>query len=270
MIGAIIGDIVGSRFERANCKSTDFDLFTKKCSFTDDSVMTLAVAKALLESRGNRISNLLDISALRNNTVKYMQEVGGRYPNCGYGQMFWLWLHKKNPKPYQSFGNGAAMRVSPVAYAANSMEECIAFSEAVTKVSHDHPEGMKGAEATAVATWTALRKWEKDDIRRLIEEQYYILDFTIDEIRPHYQFDVSCQGSVPQAIEAFLESADFEDAIRLAVSIGGDSDTIAAITGGIAGAYYGVPDDLREQALAYLTNDLRDILAEFETAYQLN
>lgn len=263
MIGAIIGDIIGSRFERANHKSTDFDLFTKKCSFTDDSVMTLAVAKAILESKD-------DWSALGANAVKYMQEVGRRYPNCGYGQNFWLWLHESDPKPYQSFGNGAAMRISPVTYAAGSMDECIALSNAVTIVSHDHPEGMKGAEAVAVATWAALHKWPKDSIRALIRPRYYILDFTIDEIRPRYRFDVSCQGSVPQAIQAFLESTDFEDAIRLAVSIGGDSDTIAAITGGIAGAYYGVPNDIRAQALTYLTEDLKDILSDFETAYQLN
>lgn len=263
MLGAIIGDIVGSRFERTSCKSTDFELFTEKCSFTDDSVMTFAVAKALLESNGDR-------TKLRANTVKYMQEVGRRHPNCGYGQMFWLWLHRWNPKPYQSFGNGAAMRISPVAYVAESTDQCLIISDAITSVSHDHPEGLKGAEATALATWAALHKWAKSDIRQLIEDRYYILDFTIDGIRPHYRFDSSCQGSVPQAIEAFLESNDFEDAIRLAVSIGGDSDTIAAITGGIAGAYYGVPDDLGAKALEYLTDDLRDILEEFETAYQQN
>lgn len=159
------------------------------------------------------------------------------------------------------------MRISPVAYVADSMDQCALLSEAVTKVSHNHLEGLKGAEATAVATWAALHKWSKEDIRASIESQYYILDFTIDEIRPHYRFDSSCQGSVPQAIKAFLESTDFEDAIRLAVSLGGDSDTIAAITGGIAEAYYGVPDHLREQALNYLPEDLRDILEEFEAIY---
>lgn len=260
MIGAIIGDIVGSQFERAGCKTTAFDLFTKKCSFTDDSVMTIAVAKALIESKD-------DWKTLSGNAVKYMQEIGRRYPNCGYGPTFWLWLHKRNPEPYQSFGNGAAMRISPIAYVADAIEQCASLSEAVTKVSHNHLEGLKGAEATAVATWAALHKWSKDDIHALIESQYYILDFTIDEIRPHYRFDTSCRGSVPQAIKAFLESTDFENAIRLAVSLGGDSDTIAAITGSIAEAYYGVPDHLREQALNYLPGDLRDILEEFEATY---
>ena len=260
MIGAIIGDIVGSRFERANCKSTKFELFTKRCSFTDDTVMTLAIAKALLESDN-------DWSRLRENAVKCMQEIGRRYPNCGYGQMFYLWLHKRTPKPYNSFGNGAAMRVSPVAYVAETIEQCIKLSDIVTGVSHNHPEGLKGAQAAAVATWAALQEMPKQEIRELIEDRFYDLNFTIDEIRPKYRFDASCQGSVPQAIKAFLESDDFESAIRLAVSIGGDSDTIAVIAGGIAEAYYGIPEHIKMQAIKYLTEDLRDIMVEFEVAY---
>lgn len=261
MIGAIIGDIVGSRFERANCKSTDFELFTKECHFTDDTVMTLAVAKALLESDG-------DLSTLSSNAVRCMQKIGRMYPNCGYGQMFWLWLHKRKPKPYNSLGNGSAMRISPVAYAAETMEQCLDFSDAVTNVSHNHPQGVLGAQAAAVATWAALHNWSKQEIEELIQDQFYDLNFTINELRPNYRFDATCQGSVPQAIKAFLESKNFEDAIRLAVSIGGDSDTIAAIAGGIAGAYYGVPDQLRAQAMTYLPEDLRDILAEFEATYR--
>lgn len=260
MIGAIIGDIVGSRFERENHKSTDFELFTEKCSFTDDTAMTLAVAKALLESRG-------DWSTLSRNAVKDMQKIGRRYPNCGYGRAFGLWLHGQDPKPYGSFGNGAAMRISPVAYAANSQMECVLLSDEVTKVSHNHPEGMRGARAVAVATWAARHKMSKPEIQKLIETEYYNLDFTIDELRPHYRFDPFCKGSVPQAIKAFLESNDFENAIRLAVSIGGDSDTIAAIAGGIAGAYYGVPETLAIQAARYLPQYLLDILEEFEATY---
>lgn len=260
MIGAIIGDIVGSRFEWANHKSTDFELFTEKCSFTDDTAMTLAIAKAILESHG-------DWSMLGANSVKCMREIGKKYPNCGYGSRFRSWLCARNPEPYNSFGNGAAMRVSPVAYAARSKEECIMLSDEVTKVSHNHPEGIKGARAAAVATRTALHGMDKNQIRELIEREYYMLDFTIDEIRPHYRFDATCQGSVPQAIEAFLESTGFEDAIRLAVSVGGDSDTIAAITGGIAGAYYGVPNDIKARALTYLPSDLLDILEAFESTY---
>lgn len=260
MIGAIIGDIVGSRFERSNYKATDFELFTNDCHFTDDTVMTVAVAKALLESDA-------DWTALGTNTVKCMQELGRKYPNCGYGQMFWLWLHKQNPKPYGSLGNGSAMRISPVAYAAKTMEQCLDFSDAVTNVSHNHPQGVLGARAAAVATWAAIHDWKKQEIKELIQDQFYDLNFTIKELRPNYRFDATCPGSVPQAIKAFLESNDFEDAIRLAVSIGGDSDTIAAIAGGIAGAYYGVPDNLRKQAMKYLPKDLLDISVEFETAY---
>ena len=222
--------------------------------------MTLAIAKALLESDN-------DWSRLRENAVKCMQEIGRRYPNCGYGQMFYLWLHKRTPKPYNSFGNGAAMRVSPVAYVAKTIEECIKLSDIVTGVSHNHPEGLKGAQAAAVATWAALQEMPKQEIRELIEDRFYDLNFTIDEIRPKYRFDASCQGSVPQAIKAFLESDDFESAIRLAVSIGGDSDTIAAIAGGIAEAYYGIPEHIKMQAIKYLTEDLRDIMVEFEVVY---
>ena len=222
--------------------------------------MTLAIAKALLESDN-------DWSRLRENAVKCMQEIGRRYPNCGYGQMFYLWLHKRTPKPYNSFGNGAAMRVSPVAYVAETIEQCIKLSDIVTGVSHNHPEGLKGAQAAAVATWAALQEMPKQEIRELIEDLFYDLNFTIDEIRPKYRFDASCQGSVPQAIKAFLESDDFESAIRLAVSIGGDSDTIAAIAGGIAEAYYGIPEHIKMQAIKYLTEDLRDIMVEFEVVY---
>lgn len=262
MIGAIIGDIVGSRFERANHKSTDFELFTKECHFTDDTVMTLAVAKALLDSQNNW-------GMLSMNTVKCMRELGLRYPRCGYGKSFRHWLYQKNPEPYNSYGNGAAMRINPVAYVANSQTECEVLSNEITKVTHNHPEGMWGARTVAVVTWAAQHKMSKAEIQKLIETNYpYDLNFTIDSIRPGYRFDASCQGSVPQAIKAFLESKDFEDAIRLAVSIGGDSDTIAAITGGIAGAYYGVPDDLRTKALTYLPEDLRDILVEFEATYR--
>lgn len=208
------------------------------------TAMTVAIAKALLECKG-------DYTDLGNHAIRCMQEIGQKYPNVGYGQIFYLWLHKKAPKPYWSYGNGSAMRVSPVAYAAKSAQECIDLADAVTKVSHDHPEGMKGAEATALITFGARSPLPKQILRELVQTWYYTLDFSIDEIRPTYRFDASCQGSVPQAIEAFLESEDFEDAIRIAVSLGGDSDTIAAIAGGIAGAYYGVPDDLWQKAAEY-------------------
>ena len=222
--------------------------------------MTVAIAKALLEYKN-------DYTDLSNHAIRCMQEIGQRYPNAGYGQIFYLWLHHKAPAPYLSYGNGSAMRVSPVAYAAKSAQECIDLADAVTKVSHDHPEGMKGAEAAALITFGARSYLPKQILRELMQTWYYTLDFTIDEIRPTYRFDASCQGSVPQAIEAFLESEDFEDAIRIAVSLGGDSDTIAAIAGGIAGAYYGVPDDLWQKAAEYLPQEFLDILEEFEQTY---
>lgn len=260
MLGAIIGDIIGSRFERHNHKSKDFELFTDQCRFTDDTAMTVAIAKALLECKG-------DYTDLSNYAIRCMQEIGQKYPNAGYGQIFYLWLHKRAPEPYWSYGNGSAMRVSPVAYVAKSAQECIDLADAVTKVSHDHPEGMKGAEAAALITFGARSYLPKQILRELMQTWYYTLGFTIDEIRPTYRFDASCQGSVPQAIEAFLESEDFEDAIRIAVSLGGDSDTIAAIAGGIAGAYYGVPDDMWQKAAEYLPQEFLDILEEFEQAY---
>lgn len=261
MLGAIIGDIVGSRFERHNHKSKDFELFTDQCRFTDDTAMTVAIAKALLECNG-------DYTNLGNHAIRCMQEIGQKYPNAGYGRIFYQWLHKKAPEPYWSYGNGSAMRVSPVAYAAKSAQECIELADAVTLVSHDHPEGMKGAEAIALMTLGARSSLPKSLLRDVAQKRYYILDFTIDKIRPKYRFDASCQGSVPQAIEAFLESEDFEDAIRIAVSLGGDSDTIAAMTGSLAGAYYGVPNELRKRALTYLPRGFLDILEEFEATYQ--
>ena len=260
MLGAIIGDIVGSRFEWNNNKSKQFDLLTYKCSVTDDSIMTLAITKALLESKS-------DYSDLSENAVKYMQNIGQHYPNCGYGGHFREWIYSDNPKPYNSYGNGAAMRVSACGFVANTLEEVKQLSKAVTEVTHNHPEGIKGAEATAVAIFLARSGKNLLEIRDYITKNYYPLNFSLDEIRDNYEFNESCQGTVPQALEAFFESKNFEDAIRNAISIGGDSDTIAAITGGIAGAYYGIPTDIRKHALTFLDERLLKILVEFENNY---
>lgn len=260
MIGALVGDIVGSRFEWHNIKSKDFDLFTPDCFFTDDSVMSLAVAKAILES-GNAPETLAV------NAVKEMRRLGRAYPDAGYGGRFGVWLTEPDPKPYNSFGNGAAMRVSACGFSAKSLEEALALAHTVTAVTHDHPEGLKGGEATAAAVYLAANGKSKQEIKAFVQSRYYPLDFTLDAIRPGYTFDESCQGTVPQALEAFFESTDFEDAIRLAVSLGGDSDTLAAITGGVAEAFYGVPALIREKAITYLTEDLRAILYAFESAY---
>lgn len=260
MLGAIIGDIVGSRFELDNHKSKDFELFTSECFPTDDSVMSLAVAKALLESKS-------DWAQLSYNAVKCMQEVGRCYPNCGYGGNFFYWILSDNPQPYASYGNGAAMRISAVGFAAESMEEVKVLSRAITEVSHNHPEGFKGAEAVAIAIFLARKGYSLLEIRNYIERHYYAMDFTLDQIREAYIFDVTCQGSVPQAFQAFFESENFEDAIRNAISIGGDSDTIAAICGGLAEAYYGIPDSIRQEALSFLDERLLEIVVEFENTY---
>lgn len=256
MIGAIIGDVVGSRFEWNNIKTKNFDLFTAECSFTDDSVMTVAIADALMRAKGN-------VDILSEYAIESMQLIGRPFPRCGYGGSFYYWMYSNNPQPYGSYGNGAAMRVSACGFMAKSLHEAKSFSKAVTEVTHNHPEALKGAEATAVAIYLARSGSTIEQIQQHINANYYPMDFTLDEIRDTYKFDVSCQGTVPQALKAFFESIDFEDAIRNAISIGGDSDTLAAITGGIAEAYYGIPQDIKEKALGYLDNSLLQIVHRF-------
>lgn len=261
MIGAIIGDTIGSRFEWKNHKSKEFDLFTRACMLTDDSIMTLAVAKSILECKSYQD----DLSEI---TVKNMQAIGKKYTDAGYGGHFRRWIYSSDPAPYNSYGNGAAMRVSPCGFVARNLDEALLLADKVTEVTHNHPEGMKGAEATACAIYLAREGKSIEEIKQNIEDNYYQIDFTLDEIRDTYKFDVSCQGSIPQALEAFYESSSFEDAIRNAVSIGGDSDTIAAITGGIAEAYYGVPAEIREQMLSFMDSFQIQILNEFEFKYK--
>lgn len=257
MIGAIIGDVVGSRFEFDNCKSKDFELFDKDCDFTDDSVMTLAIAKAL-----QPYETITDYERFKSELVAAMHEVGMRYPCCGYGGRFYVWMMKGHTEPYNSYGNGSAMRVAPVGWFASSLKDCEALAAATAEVTHNHPEGVKGAVAVAGAIYLARTGSSIDEIKEYIK-QYYTIDFTLDEIREDYDFYEICQKSVPQAIEAFFESTGFEDAIRNAVSIGGDSDTIAAITGSIAEAYYGIGDDIKDTALSYLDEYLLEIADAF-------
>ena len=268
MLGAIIGDIVGSRFEFNNHRSKDFELFTNDCFATDDSIMSLAVAKAIMET--SKAKNLSSKSynddfqiMLSDLTVKYMQEIGRKYPTCGFGGMFHRWVFSDEPRPYNSFGNGAAMRVSPVGFAATNELEAAYLTETVTKVTHNHKEGIKGAQATAVAIIMARQGALKSEIRDRIGTEYYPLDFTIDDIRSSYIFNETCQETVPQAIKCFLESSSFEDAIRTAISLGGDSDTIGAITGAISEAYYGVPAEIKKNALSYLDEELKTIYDEW-------
>lgn len=250
MYGAMFGDIAGSIYEWDNIKTKEFELFDEFSFFTDDTVMTIAVAQALAECKGNYDN--LSLMA-----IKQMQKFGRQYPDAGYGSHFDMWLNDENPQPYDSWGNGSAMRVSPVAYFAKTLEEVKDLSYKITAVSHNHPEGIKGAEATAVAIFLALQGKSKDAIKEYIVQNYYPIDFTLDDIRPTYKFEVSCQKSVPQALEAFFESENFEDAIRNAISIGGDSDTIAAITGSIAEAYYGVSAKIKEFVGTKLDDNLR-------------
>lgn len=260
MIGALIGDIVGSIYEFDNIKKKDFPLFSEGCFATDDSIMSLAVADALL----NSMSNYLDLSI---QCIHRMKNIGRRYPKCGFGGHFRSWILGDDTKPYGSYGNGAAMRISAVGYMAKSMDEVRLLCQMVTKITHNHPEGIKGAEATAIAIYLARQGKSKADIRAYITEHYYDVDFALDDIRDSYEFDETCQGTVPQAIVAFLESDSFEDCIRNAISIGGDSDTLACIAGGMAEAYYGVPEQLRIIAYQYFAPDLLVPLQIFEKLY---
>lgn len=261
MIGAIIGDIAGSRFERCPIKTKNFDLLSPRCHYTDDTCMTMAIAWALVYSNGN-------LEKLHEAAVLCMRCIGYRFPHRGYGGYFGAWLHAPEPQPpYESFGNGAAMRVSPCGFAATSLEEALDMAQKVTEVTHNHPEGIRGAKATTAVIWLARQGKSMDEIREHVRKYYYPLEETLDEIRPSYTFDVTCQGSVPQAIEAFLEATDFEDAIRNAISLGGDSDTMAAIAGSMAEAKFGVPEDLWRQALPFLDYPFLPILENFKRRF---
>lgn len=250
LCGAMAGDMIGSFYEFNATKKTDFYLFTPFSSFTDDTVMTVANADWLMTG-----DSLMGI----------MQDYGNRYPHAGYGGMFRNWLREEEPKPYNSFGNGSAMRVSPVGWAFDTLEETLEAAKRSAEVTHNHPEGIKGAQATAACIYLARTGKTKQEIKEYIEQTFgYNLNRTCDEIRPDYHFDVTCQGSVPESIIAFLESTDFENAVRLAVSLGGDADTMGAITGGIAEAFYGgVPKHIRKEVLKRLPNDFIGVMSKF-------
>ena len=261
MYGAILGDIVGSpyEFDCNNYKAKDFPLFSQRSDFTDDTVMTLAAAKALLDTRGQ------DDATIKAALVQKMQRLGRAYPGRGYGVHFNNWLYEDDPQPYYSYGNGSAMRVSSAAWLARDMTEAMHLSQLTAVVTHDHPEGIKGAQTTAAAIFLARMGHSKVEIKNYVERMFdYDLSHTCDEIRPAYRHVESCQETVPQAIIAFLESTDFEDALRTAVSLGGDSDTLAAITGSIAEAFYGVPENLKQECRKRLTPELAGILREWE------
>ncbi len=250
MLGAIAGDVIGSRFEHARIKSKDFDLFNRQSTFTDDTVHTVALADSLL----NKVSYQVKL-----------REYFHHYPAAGYGGRFRRWARAPNPVPYGSYGNGSAMRVSPIAWFYDTLEDVLSEALRSAEVTHNHPEGIRGAQAVAGAIFMARNGASKVVIRNYVEDSFnYELSATIEEIRPDYRFDVSCQGSVPQAIIAFLEAKDFEDAVRNAVSLGGDSDTQACIAGSIAEAYFGVvPEHIKTQALSCLDERLSSVLKVF-------
>jgi len=254
MIGAIAGDIIGSVYEGNSIKTKNFPLFSKACTFTDDTVLTVALADSIL-------NNVPYVNKLK----EYYRD----YPWAGYGGSFQRWAASDSNKPYNSWGNGSAMRVSPIGFAYDDLESVLEKASLSAEVTHNHPEGIKGAQATAVAIFFARTGKDKVAIKDYIENKFgYNLSTPLESIRPTYYFDVSCQGSVPQAITAFLESENYEDAIRNAISLGGDSDTMACITGGIAQAFYGkVPDFIQEQVFNLLPKRLSDITQRFTAKY---
>lgn len=254
ILGAIAGDVIGSVFEWDNVKTTNFPLFRKRSSFTDDTVLTVATMDAIVNKK---------------DYTKVYQSYGRRYPMRGYGGNFKKWLITPRPKPYNSWGNGSAMRVSPIGWAFNTIEEVLEEAKKSAEVTHNHPEGIKGAQATAAAIFLARTGESKRAIRTYIETMFdYDLDRTIESIRPDYKFDVSCQGSVPESIIAFLESEDYESTIRLAISIGGDSDTIACIAGSIAQAFYKeIPNEIVVDTMLKLPGDMVKVIRDFSKSF---
>lgn len=260
MYGAILGDIIGSPFEfDRGDKTKDFNLFNRNSYFTDDSVMTIAVGEALL-----KVGQDATVKEIEEAVISSMQSWGRRYPHEGYGGYFRRWLTARHPEPYNSFGNGSAMRVSAAGWLYDSLEKTRVVAKATANVTHNHPEGIKGAEATASAIFMARNGSSKEEIKKYIENEFhYDLNRTLDEIRPSFHMDETCQKTVPEAIIAFLEARDFEDAIRNAVSLGGDTDTLGAITGSIAEAYYGIPEWLISECRNRINKDMRDVVDAF-------
>ena len=264
ILGAIVGDVVGSCYEYHNIKTKEFDLVSRNSTFTDDSVMTIAIARALRKFEKGSSINEDDFEKV---LIHSMQKLGTKYPYAGYGGGFRNWLNAKNPQPYNSWGNGSAMRVSPVAWYFDDLNTVEKFAELTAKVTHNHPEGIKGAQATAAAIFLARTGKSKDEIKNYITEKYqYDLTKTCDEIRPDYHYDVSCKGTVPQAITAFLEGENFEDAVRTAVSLGGDCDTLTCITAAIAQGMWGIPDEIENLIMPKLDDYLRRQLEKWNDA----
>ena len=262
MYGAILGDMIGSPYEfDMGKKAKEFPLFCSESQYTDDSVMTIAVAEALLDNQ------FQDDETIKAGLVDSMRKWGKKYPDAGYGGKFWHWLRAQDPTPYGSYGNGSAMRVSSAGWLFDTLEQTRHMARLTAEVTHNHPEGIKGAESTASAIYLARTGHSKDEIKDYIIKEFgYDLSRTCDQIRPKYYHVESCQGTVPEAITAFLEGTDFEDVIRTAVSLGGDCDTLTCIAGSIAEAFYGVPEQLKDECRSRLPKDMLDILGRFDIA----
>ncbi len=255
ILGAIAGDIIGSVFEFNNIKTTEFDLFTEETTFTDDTVLTIAT---------------MDCINNNGDYMQYYQQYGRLYPNRGYGGYFYMWINSNDPKPYDSWGNGSAMRVSPVGWAFNTLEEVLHEAERSAAVTHNHPEGIRGAQVTAAAVFLARTGHSKKDIKHFIRKEFgYNLSRSINQVRSVYEFNESCQETVPEALIAFLESTGYENAVRLAVSIGGDSDTIASITGAVAeGFYQEIPEPVIDSSLRLLPDQMIRVINEFSGRFR--
>lgn len=265
MLGAIIGDTIGSVYEFASTKTKNFPAFAQGSYLTDDSIMTIAVGCTCAHV------DLQDEEEFKYVLIQNMKELGRYYPSVGYGGAFMGWLFSSSQEPYNSYGNGSAMRVSPVAWVAKTLDDAERLARWSAEITHNHPEGIKGAQATAAAIKLALDGHCKCEIRDYIEQSYYSLNFTLAQIRPDYYFDVTCQGTVPQAIVAFLESENYEDAIRNAISLGGDADTLAAITGAIAEAYYGIPGEWKMRVFDFMDERIRWYYHEYaDMIYEMN
>lgn len=261
MYGAILGDIIGQPYEfNRGGKTKDFPLFSKNPRFTDDSVMTIAICDGILKAGIDA-----DEDTMKSSMINSMHHWGHKYQHAGYGQRFYLWLARKDSKPYNSFGNGSAMRVSSIGWFFETLERTRQVARWSAEVTHNHPEGIKGAEATACVIWLSRNGYDKAQIKDFAEKEFeYDLSRTCDQIRPNYFHKESCQETVPEAITAFLEGKDFEDVIRTAVSLGGDCDTLTCIAGGMAEAFYGVPDFLKEKCLKFTTREMHDVMERFE------
>ena len=279
LLGGIIGDVAGSRFEFSPIKTKKFKLLVKSkdyleptqtykdyketCHFTDDTITTLAIANALMQSAPS-------FNNLKTMAIKNLKEFGNKYPYVGYGSKFNFWLKSSNEKPYNSFGNGSAMRISAVPYFAKDINQVKTLTRVVTEITHNHPEGIKGAEAVACCIWWALNGYSRYQIKYFVEQEYYDLNFDYKNLLKTYHHDESCQNSVPQAIYAFVISTSFEDAIKNAIAMGGDADTMACIAGSIAEAYYGLPKKFEKIGLSYLTDDLKEVVLNFKIKNNFN